>query len=210
MDDLSKTLIDARLAHDEAREAEHQARQVERVIKRRSRKVWQAVWFHELERFREAMPLISDRLGLVWYGDRAQIVLYASPPAEPLKAFSTKIAFVENHFVARQEGVLAWSMRDGTDLYWVRVDEPIENEMVAIGNLLSIPRLGWPHHDVTPMDPLDPVWVQDVAKMLQKGWTATRNPTRGLLGLPHWGSWWWVLIVVGLGAAFTVSQRLHF
>lgn len=209
MDDLSKSLIDARLAHDEMREAAHQARQVERVIKHRSRKAWQAVWFHELERFREAMPLISDRLGLVWYRDRAQILLYASPPAEPLTAFRTKFAFTEYHCVGAQEGVLAWSLRHGSDLYWVHVGDPIENKMGVIFDQIPIRRLGWPNHDVPPVDPSDSAWARDAARMLQNGWTATRSPTRGFLGISHWGWTLGLWAFFGISGAYILSQMLH-
>ena len=109
----SDKVLTARIYHDDQQAADRQTRQQERAIRHRSRRAWRHIWLDELERVRAQWDLVSDRLGIVWYRDRAQLILYTAAPAQPLKEWAMADTMDRHRLVSQTQGLLAWSWCQG-------------------------------------------------------------------------------------------------
>ena len=103
---------------------------------------WRSIWDTELRRIRSKIPDFSDHLGLVWYRDRAQLILYTTPPDRPLQAFAVKHALRSHRLVFQRQGLVAWAIRHHHTTYWVAARETESDGMGA----RFLPDW-WPHTD---------------------------------------------------------------
>lgn len=185
-------LIVARIRHDDQKTAERLAHEKALLIRRRSRREWHDMWLRELEQFRSqpALALIADRLGMVWYKHRAQLILYAETPAHPLKEFALEETLERHRLVSQEQGLLGWAVIHGGDsMGWVAARDT-ESDRAWYRLLAGL----WPLDTAefgVPITARDAsVWAEDIVQMLEQGWTCDTNPAQGFLGISQ--KWWLV------------------
>lgn len=193
-------LILARMHHDDAREAAQDASRQQRILHRRSRAVWRALWFDALESFRQQVPAMADRIGLVWSRDHAQLVLYATAPKNSVKEFPLDFVWEEQHLISQTQGLLAWASLVDDTIVWIRSHDTEPDILWYSLERRLRPGIG----DMTaPQTPIgDPQWTCDLIAMCEHGWTASRNPVRGFLGLPVVGFFILSLLAMSLFFVF--------
>ena len=191
-------LILARMRHDDARAAAKDAARQQRLLRRRSRAVWRALWFDALESFRQQVPAMADRIGLVWSRDHAQLVLYANAPKDACKQFPLDFVWEEQHLISQTQGLLAWGSLIDDAVLWIRSHDT-EPDLLWYSLERSLrPGIGDMTAPDTPIG--DPQWTADLVTMCEHEWTAVRNPVRGFFGLPV--VWFFILSLLAMSVFF--------